>query len=90
MVPASQGWVFDSIRYVSSSRFGTTKAAGFWAMKPEKGAVSSDSILVIAVRGTHSNVDHMVNLNERMEDTSKDEFIVSLSPKQLFIAHALV
>lgn len=54
-------------------------------MEPQKDLMSSDSILVIAVRGTHGSVDHMVNLNERMEDASRDDFIVSCSFEKFFL-----
>jgi len=66
-------------KYVSSSTFGTTKATGFWTVESHNNTASPGPFLVIAVRGTASNVDHMVNLNGKTRDNGSDDFVVSFS-----------
>jgi hypothetical protein len=75
--PSASDITFRRVRYVSSSTFGTTKATGFWVAESQNPMVTFEPSLFIAIRGSASSLDHMVNLNGRQEYASKDGFMVS-------------
>ncbi|KAE8376789.1 hypothetical protein BDV26DRAFT_282394 [Aspergillus bertholletiae] len=68
-------WKLESGDCIAASADGTIKAVSFSSMTPvDKGAGSKDlPVLVIAIRGSASAVDHMVNAN--YEPRNADDFI---------------
>jgi hypothetical protein len=73
------GMIFQRVKYFESSTFGTAKATGIWTVDMQNDPLAPLSVLVIAIRGTASNVDRMVLLNGKEGDATKDNFIVSHS-----------
>jgi hypothetical protein len=78
--PETAGIIFRELEYVYPSLGGSSKAIGFWIAESEVAAVSTNPnfpALAIAVRGTETLVDHMVNANCR--PIAAADFLVSPS-----------
>ncbi|KAH7128564.1 Alpha/Beta hydrolase protein [Dendryphion nanum] len=67
--PKAFGVKFTEMNYLKPSIGGTAKAMGVWKIQSETHPSANDSLqaLVIAIRGTASQLDHMVNINGRSE-----------------------
>ena len=57
---------------------GTVKATAFYELSLADGGNEGGKVLVIAIKGSASTVDHMVNANSRSASTQ--DFIVSTQP----------
>jgi hypothetical protein len=76
--PKLTGYSFSNVEYVPSTSTGTAKAIGFWNVDQNISEDETNShfpALVIAIKGTTSHVDHMVNANGKGRDIAT--FLVS-------------
>lgn len=72
------GYSYDRLDFTEPSTLGTIKAMAVYEARGLKSTNSDcDSVLVVAVRGSASKVDHMVNINTGL--VKAGEFIVSIS-----------
>lgn len=78
--PIKATWTFEDCtmtrdHFVTPTSDGTIKTVVFTTVSPKSSPVDSVPILVITIRASSKNVDHMVNLNGDLRDVKG--FIVS-------------
>ncbi|KAL8849342.1 MAG: hypothetical protein Q9221_005693 [Calogaya cf. arnoldii] len=72
---------YQSLYYTEPTRLGTVKATAFYEARPMSPIDSQRcGILIIAIRGSASKVDHMINLNNQA--TAVEDFIQSAKPSE--------
>lgn len=57
---------------------GPVKATTAWLYTPKKSSTSSSNVIVVAIRGSVTTHDWMVNLNDGAERPVQDAFLVSI------------
>lgn len=66
--PSSPSFQFSRLSYIEPSIGGTSKATALWSVESANKGRPSERILVVAIRGTASHLDRMLNLNGKRAD----------------------